>query len=78
MFVFKDNFHSLSKIMVKICILSSQQGIFLAVLKRAKVTPIYKTNERWSPKNYRPISVLCPFCEKTRKSCVHTTGTIVC
>ena len=50
MFVFKDNFHSLSKIMEKICNLVLQRGIFPGALKRARVTPIYITNERWSQK----------------------------
>ena len=38
--------------------LSLQQGIFPENLKIAKVSPIYKKDEEFLLKNYRPISVL--------------------
>ena len=36
-------------------------GVFPSRLKRAKIIPIYKDNDVFEPKNYRPISLLLNF-----------------
>lgn len=33
-------------------------GIYSKILKNAKVTPVYKSGERFLASNFRPISVL--------------------
>ena len=65
--VFRENFQMMSEVMVRICNLSLQQGIFPNSLKRAKVIPIFKSDERSCPKNYRPISILCSFAKILEK-----------
>ena len=49
---------------------SLQQGYFPARWKEANVTPIYKKEDRSSPSNYRPISLLSCI-GKTMERCVH-------
>ena len=41
--------------------LSVLNGVFPSRLKRAKIVPIYKDNDVFEPKNYRPISLLSNF-----------------
>ena len=43
-----------------ICNQSIDTGIFPSDLKAARVTPIFKSNEKVDLNNYRPISVLSP------------------
>jgi hypothetical protein len=33
-------------------------GIYPSILKNAKMSPIFKSGEKWLPTNHRPISVL--------------------
>ena len=41
--------------------LSVLNGVFPSRLQRAKIIPIYKDNDVFEPKNYRPISLLSNF-----------------
>ena len=41
--------------------LSVLNGVFPSRLKRANIIPIYKDNNVFEPKNYRPISLLSNF-----------------
>ena len=54
----KQVFHNIQKPLKHIFSLSLSKEIFPDELKIAKVTPIFKTGERSSVSNYRPISVL--------------------
>ena len=56
--------------------LSLSKGIFADELKIAKVTPIFKTGERSSLSNYRPISVLPCFYINIRKHYVQEVVSI--
>ena len=47
--------------LAKIMNLSVLNGVFPSRLKRAKIIPIYKDNDVFEPKNYRPISLLSNF-----------------
>ena len=49
---------------------SLQQGYFPARTKEANDTPIYKKEDRSSPSNYRPISLLSCI-GKAMERCVH-------
>ena len=49
---------------------SISQGIFPDILKRACVTPVFKSGCRADMKNYRPISVL-PLLSKVFERCIH-------
>ncbi|XP_053398328.1 uncharacterized protein LOC128556711 [Mercenaria mercenaria] len=48
----------ISKPLEKIFNLSISKGIFPAIFKRAKVTPMYKKGSKCDKTNYRPISIL--------------------
>ena len=56
--VFKKCFSSLCEPLKYLFNLSIEKGIFPDDLKIAKVTPIYKTDDKSNLSNYRPIS--CP------------------
>jgi len=40
--------------------ISREDGIYLDVLKIAKVIPLHKDGTKFNMENYRPISILCP------------------
>ena len=61
MFIYKNYLSTLSKIITHICNMSLSQGIFPSDLTIAKVTCIYKSGEKSSTSNYRPISLLPSF-----------------
>ena len=61
MFVFKNYLGALLKIIAHICNTSLSQGIFPSDLTIAKVTCIYKSGDKTSAANYRPISLLPSF-----------------
>ena len=59
--VVKKCFSSLCEPLKYLCNLSIEKGIFPDDLKIAKVTPIYKADDKSDLSNYRPISVLSCF-----------------
>ena len=59
--VLKKCFSSLCEPLKYLFNLSIEKGIFPDDLKIAKVTPIYKTDDKSNLSNYRPISVLSCF-----------------
>ena len=61
MSVYADFFNELGGIMLHLCNMSIQQGIFPSNLKVAKVKPIHKSGDKTVPNNYRPISLLPAF-----------------
>ena len=61
MFVFKNYLGALLRIITHICNTSLSQGIFPSDLTIAKVTCIYKSDDKTSAANYRPISLLPSF-----------------
>lgn len=56
--ILKLNANALVPTITHICNLSVSSGVFPAVFKKAIVHPIYKSGDRNSVSNYRPISVL--------------------
>ena len=66
----KEGASVISKPLTTIFNRSLQQGYFPARWKEANVTPIYKKEDRFSPSNYRPISLLSCIGE-TMERCVH-------
>ena len=61
MYIYSKNFDVLGKIILDVCNKSLCQGKFPTKLKTAKVIPIYKTGEKTSVGNYRPISLVPTF-----------------
>ena len=61
----------LAPIMAHINNQSLQEGVFPDVLKVAKVVPIYKSGDKKSVGNYRPISILTSF-SKISEKIVHS------
>ena len=57
----KQNMHALIKPLAYLINCSINKGIFPDELKIAKVIPIYKSGDKTSIENYRPISVLSIF-----------------
>ena len=57
----KQNIHALIKPLTYLINCSINKGIFPDELKTAKVIPIYKSGDKTSIENYRPISVLSVF-----------------
>ncbi len=55
----KETANHFSKPLVRLFNLSFQHGVFPEVWKQANVIPIFKKNDKASPKNYRPVSLLC-------------------
>ena len=66
----KEGASVISKPLTMIFNHSLQQGYLPARWKEANVTPIYKKEDRSSPSNHRPISLLCCI-GKTMECCVH-------
>ena len=66
----KEGAPVLAKPMSKLFNRSLQQGYFHSSLKDANVTPIHKKEDKSSPSNYRPISLLST-AGKTMERCVH-------
>lgn len=63
----KDIFSSVIKPFLHICNLSFVSGIFPDAMKVAKVKPLYKTGEKSSFTNYRPVSLLPQFSKLLEK-----------
>ena len=53
---------------------SIEQGVFPDVLKRANVTPIYKSGCRNEMKNFRPVYLFYPFLVKSSKDVFKTVS----
>ena len=51
--------------------LSFMTGVFLSVLKTAKVVPVFKKDSKLDYSNYRPISLLSNIEKNTSKACVY-------
>ena len=66
----KDIAYVLAKPLTHVINLSLQSGTFPTDLKKARVTPIYKSGTQNIFDNYRPISVL-PVISKVFEKCVH-------
>ena len=56
--IIKNNINLFIQPLIHICNLSFSNGVFPAELKVAKVTPMYKTGDKMTLNNYRPISTL--------------------
>ena len=65
--VMKQNIHALIKPLTYLINCSINKGIFPDELKIAKVIPIYKSGDKTSIENYRPISVLSVFSKTFQK-----------
>ena len=63
----KQNIHALIKPLTYLINCSINKGIFPDELKIAKVIPIYKSGDKTSIENYRPISVLSVFSKTFEK-----------
>lgn len=59
--ILKDYMYELSKPLSIVCNKSIQDGIFPDSLKIAKIVPVYKSDDKRTVSNYRPISVLPAF-----------------
>ena len=59
-FVMKYAIEEISPTICELFNLSISTGIFPGCLKLARVFPVYKSGERSSVSNYRPISILSP------------------
>ena len=66
----KEGAPVLAKPMSKLFNRSLQQGYFPSFWKDANVTPMHKKEDKSSPSNYRPISLLSTV-GKTMERCVH-------
>uniref|UniRef100_A0A3B3C2G3 Reverse transcriptase domain-containing protein n=1 Tax=Oryzias melastigma TaxID=30732 RepID=A0A3B3C2G3_ORYME len=67
MCVLKETIDYIIKPVTYICNLSIQTGVFPEGMKRAKVIPIYKSDDQCDLKNYRPISLLSQFAKILEK-----------
>ena len=67
----KDTAFVIAKPLAHVINLSLKHGIFPAHLSKAKVTPIFKSGNKESFDNYRPISVLSAI-SKIFEKCVHS------
>ena len=56
--IIKSNINLFIQPLIHICNLSFSNGVFPAELKVAKVMPMYKTGDKMTLNNYRPISTL--------------------
>lgn len=56
--ILKDNFSSISSVLLYLFNLSLVSGCFPEILKSATVVPIFKKGNKLSKENYRPISLL--------------------
>ena len=61
MTIIKSVFQSILKPFVHICNKSFQSGVFPEKMKLAKITPLFKENDKQVVNNYRPISLLPQF-----------------
>ena len=57
----KDVFQYILKPFTRICNLSFRDGIFPDKMKLAKVIPLFKSGDKGSFNNYRPVSLLSQF-----------------
>ena len=69
--LFKTVIHYLSVPLACIINDSIEQGVFPNILKRASVTPLFKSGLEKDFKNYRPISVL-PLLSKVFEKCINS------
>jgi hypothetical protein len=60
----------ISEALASIFNLSFEQGIFPDILKKAKIFPIHKADNKMVTSNYRPISIL-PICSKLLEKLMH-------
>ena len=54
----KSSIHSITPIILRICNMSIEHGIFPDMWKKARLIPIHKAETRTERSNYRPISIL--------------------
>ncbi|CAB3981669.1 Hypothetical predicted protein [Paramuricea clavata] len=54
----KSSIHSIAPIILRICNMSIENGVFPNMWKKARLIPIYKAESRTERNNYRPISIL--------------------
>ena len=54
----KSSIHSITPIILRICNMSIEHGIFPDMWKNARLIPIHKAETRTEQSNYRPISIL--------------------
>ncbi|CAB3997442.1 Hypothetical predicted protein [Paramuricea clavata] len=54
----KSSIHSIAPIILRICNMSIENGVFPNMWKKARLIPIYKAETRTERNNYRPISIL--------------------
>ncbi|CAB4037464.1 Hypothetical predicted protein, partial [Paramuricea clavata] len=54
----KSSIHSIAPIILRICNMSIENGVFPNMWKKARLIPIYKAKTRTERNNYRPISIL--------------------
>ena len=66
--LFKSIKHLISDTLIKLINFSFSQGTFPNIFKTAKITPVFKKNDRKIVSNYRPISCL-PFISKIFERC---------
>ena len=66
--LFKSIKHLISDPLIKIINVSFSKGIFPECFKLAKITPVFKKNDRKYVSNYRPISCL-PYISKIFERC---------
>ena len=59
--IIKNNINLFIQTLMHICNLSFSNGVFPAELKVATVMPMYKTDDKMTLNNYRPISTLPNF-----------------
>ena len=67
LFVFKNNSGDIIQVMTRLCNLSMMAGIFPTSSSIVKVKCLYKSGNRNSLSNYRPISLLPYFGKKLEK-----------
>ena len=64
----KSSIHSITPIILRICNMSIEHGIFPDMWKKARLIPIHKDETLTERSNYRPISIL-PVLSKLRAPC---------
>ena len=57
-FILKKIIHVVALVISRLISVYISSGVFPALLKNARVIPLFKSGKRDSPSNYRPISIL--------------------